>query len=378
MGVFMIINVSRNDLFSNVASLQNVTSKKGTIAILANILIETGIDSIILTATDLEVGIRIEIPAEILTAGSITLPSRKFFEMIREINDEHVHLEVYENKWAKISTSSGSYNIAGTDSEEYPSLPEFKNDILSSISCDILAEAIDKTIFSIAQENDNQFNLMGILFEKEVREEKNYLRLVSSDGHRLSLFEREIDTDVSKMIIDNVVLIPKKGISEIRKICDHNDFVEIGFENKQVIVKANKTIIIIRLLNGEFPNYRNIFKSINKNNFIEIHRMNFISSMKRINLFTEDLYNSVHFSFVNNNLILTSQNMDIGNAKEELPIKYDGEPLNLGFNGKYFVEALQVMTSEKIKAYINSEKSPCLIEGDDDPGFMSIIMPMKI
>lgn len=374
----MIINVSRNDLYANVSTLQNVTSKKGTIAILANILIETASESIVLTATDLEVGIRIEIPAEILIPGSITLPSRKFFEMIREINDDHVHLEVLENKWVKISTSSGNYNIAGTDSEEYPSLPEFKQDILSSVSCDILAEAIDKTQFSIAQENDNQFNLMGVLFEKETREEKNYLRLVSSDGHRLSLFEREFDTDVTRLIVDHIILIPKKGILEVRKLCDHNDFIEVGFENKQAIFKSDKTIIIVRLLNGEFPNYRNIFKSINKNNYIEIDRTKFISSMKRINLFTEDLYNSVHFCFSNNSLTLTSQNMDIGSAKEELSINYDGDTLNLGFNGKYFVESLQVMNSEKIKAYINTEKSPCLIEGDDDPGFMSIIMPMKI
>ena len=374
----MIIKASRNDLYTNVAALQNITSKKGTIAILANILIETGTDSIILTATDLEVGIRIEIAAEILTPGSITLPSRKFFEMIREINDDHIHLEVYENKWAKISTASGNYNIAGADSEEYPSLPEFKNDILSSVSCDIVAEAIDKTHFSIAQENDNQFNLMGILFEKEIRDEKSYLRLVSSDGHRLSLFEREFDTDVTKMVVDNIILIPKKGISEVRRLCDHNDFIEIGFENKQAIFKTDKTIVIVRLLNGEFPNYRNIFKSINKDIYIEIDRLKFISAMKRINLFTEDLYNSVQFCFSNNMLNLTSQNMDIGNAKEELPVNYSGETLTLGFNGKYFVEALQVMNSEKVKAYINTEKSPCLIEGDDDPGFMSIIMPMKI
>lgn len=374
----MIINVSRNDLYTNIASLQNVTSKKGTIAILSNILIETGNESIILTATDLEVGIRIEISAEILEPGSITLPSRKFFEMIREINDDHVHLEVYENKWVKISTKSGNYNIAGTDSEEYPSLPEFNKDLLSSVSCDIISEAIDKTQFSIAQENENQFNLMGVLFEKEIRDEKNYLRLVSSDGHRLSLFEREIDTDVTKLIIENIVLIPRKGVLEVRKLCENNDFIEIGFENKQAIFKSFNTIIIVRLLNGEFPNYRNIFKSINKNNYIEIDRHNFISSMKRINLFTEDLYNSVHFCFEDNKLILTSQNMDIGSAKEEIIINYNGEPLNLGFNGKYFVEALQVMNSEKIKAFINTEKSPCLIEGDDDPGFMSIIMPMKI
>lgn len=374
----MRINVLRNDLFTHVASLQNVTSKKGAIAILSNILIETGVDFIIMTATDLEVGVRIEIPAEIMSPGSITLPSKKFFEMLREINDQHITIEVSENKWVKVTTSLGNYNIAGTDSEEYPSLPEYKKEILSTVSSDILAEAIDKTQFSIAQENDNQFNLLGVLFEKENREEKNYLRMVSSDGHRMAFFEREFDTDVSNMVHDPIVLIPRKGISEIRKLCEHNDFIDMGFENKQAIFKTTNTIMIVRLLNGEFPNYRNIFRSINKTQLIEIDRNNFIASLKRINIFTEDLYNSVHFNFSDGKLTLNSQNIDIGNAKEELAINYSGTEMNLGFNGKYFVEAIQVMNSNKVKAYINSEKSPCLIEGDDDPGFMTIIMPMKI
>ena len=374
----MIINISRNELYLIISSMQNITSKKGTIAILSNILLKTKNDLLIISATDLEVGIRTEIKAEIVNNGSITVPSKKFFEMLREINDEIINISVSENKWIKITTSYGCYNIAGTDSEEYPSLPDFTDKKFSTVSSDILKEAIEKIILSIASENDNQYNLLGVLFEKEEKEEKKYLRLVSSDGHRLSFFERCFDTDVSNLITDNIILIPKKGINEIRKLSENNDYIEICFEKKQGIFKSGKTIIIIRLLNGEFPNYRNIFKSIDKKNLIEINRNNFISSMKRINLFTEDLYNSVQFNFSKDKLILKSQNLDIGSATEILDIKYDGENINIGFNGKYFIETLQVMNSSVVKAYINKEKSPCLIEGDEDPGFMSIIMPMKI
>jgi DNA polymerase-3 subunit beta len=143
-------------------------------------------------------------------------------------------------------------------------------------------------------------------------------------------------------------------------------------------MKTDKTLMIIRLMNGDFPDYKNIIKAISKDKFIEIERGEFISCLRRINLFTEDLFNSVQFSFVEGKLILTSQNMDIGSGKEEIAISYQGENMNLGFNGKYFVETMQVMKSEKIKAFLNSEKSPCLIEGDEDPGFMSIVMPMKL
>lgn len=374
----LIINVARNDFYSSVSSLQSVTSKRGTIAILSNILIETGVDCITLTATDLEIGLKTTVKAEIIAEGSITLPSRKLFEIIRETAEEHLRLEVLDNNWTKISTTSGSYKLAGTDSEEFPSFPEYDQTNLATIACDILRENIEKTVFSVAQEGENQFTLTGGLVEKESRAEKNFLRFVSSDGHRLSLMEREVDTDLGNLKMEKTILIPRKGIMEIKKQCEQNEFIELGFDNKQAVLRTAKTITIIRLMNGDFPDYRNIIKSISRENCIEIDRQAFISAMRRINLFTEDLFNSVQFHFTKDKLTLTSQNMDIGSAKEELLINYDGEELNLGFNGKYFVEALQVMTSEKIKAYINTAKSPCLVEGEDDRGFMSVIMPMKI
>ncbi len=375
----MIINVDRKEFYSSVAALQNVTGKKGTIAILANILIETSTDSIFLTATDLEIGIKINMPAEVLSTGSITLPSKKLFEIIRETADTHLKLEVLENKWSVISTKSGNYRIAGSDSEEYPSFPEFEKDNLSTISCDALIENIDKTIYSVSQEGENQFNLNGALIEKDVDENnKTFIRMVSSDGHRLSVMEREVDTDITKLVFKKTTLIPRKGVLEIRKMSEQNDFIEMGFNSKQAVFRTNNTIMIIRLMNGDFPDYKSIIKAISKEMYISINREEFISSMKRINLFTEDLFNSVQFNFTKDLLTLTSQNMDIGSGKEEIEIDYKGENIALGFNGKYFVESLQVMNSERIKAFINSESSPCLIEGEDDTGFVSVIMPMKI
>jgi DNA polymerase-3 subunit beta len=374
----MIINVARRDFYAALSSLQNVTGKKGTIAILNNILVETKTETIVLTATDLEVGIKIEIPAEILSPGSITLPARKIFEIVRETDIDHIHVEVNENNWVTIKTDNGNYKIAGTDSEEYPSFPDFEKSMMAAVSADSIADLIEKTIFSVAQEGESQFNLTGALLEKEVRDEKNFLRVISSDGHRLTLMEREIETDVQKINLDKTTLIPRKGMQEIKKMCENEDFIEIGFDDKQAIAKTDNKILVIRLLNGDFPDYKNIIKAISKENCIEIDRISLVSALKRINLFTEDIFNTVQFNFSEEKLTLSSQNMDIGSGQEEIAIQFKGEDIKLGFNGKYFVEALQVMNSEKIKAYLSSEKSPCLIEADDDPGFMGIIMPMAI
>jgi DNA polymerase-3 subunit beta len=133
-----------------------------------------------------------------------------------------------------------------------------------------------------------------------------------------------------------------------------------------------------KILLLDLTDYRSIVNVIEKNNVIEIERIGFLESLKRTNLFTEDTFNAIQLSIDDNKLILSSQNMDYGNAKDEIEIKYEGESLELGFNCRYFIDTLQVMRSDMIKAYVNSDQSPCLIEGEDDLGFISIIMPMKI
>jgi len=375
----MIINVSREDFLAALSSLQNVTGKKGTIAILSNVLIETQNDAISITATDLEVGIRHMIPAEIIESGSITLPAKKLFEIVRESNAELIHIEKQENNWVKITADSSSYNLAGMPSDEFPAFPEYNEASLTAVESAILKELIDKTIFSVAPEGESQYNLAGVLVEKEVRDGgKNFIRMVSTDGHRLSLMEKEGSAELGNLNIKGIVLIPRKGIQEMRKFCEGHDSISICFDEKQAVFKSERSILIIRLMNGDFPDYRNILKSNADERFVEIERVKLLNSMKRMNLFTEDRYNAVKFNIENNKLILSSQNMDIGNAKDEMSIEYSGEKMELGFNGKYFVDVLQVLSCDIVKAYISSAETPCLIKSEEDTGFVSLIMPMKL
>jgi len=374
----LIFNVSKTDFLSGLAALQNVAGKKGNIAILANILIESKKDSILLTATDLEIGIRISLSAEILSHGKITLPGKKIFEVVRESDSEQIHLEIQENNWAKISAASADYKLVGMPVDEYPDFPEYDENSLTMVSKEIVKELIDKTIFSVAQEGESQFNLTGILIEKDVAEGKNMLRMVSSDGHRLSLCEIKEIADLSGLKMEKTVIIPRKGMQEIRKLIEGSSEVKIAFEEKQAVIKTDNSIVVVRMMNGDFPDYGNIIGIIKKENHIELNRLQLMASMKKMNLFTEDRYNAVKFQIEKNKLILSSQSMDLGSAKDEMEIFYPGSPITLGFNGKYFLETMQVMSSDMITLYINSEESPCMITGEEDPGFISIIMPMKI
>ena len=278
----LIFNISRDDFLTGLASLQNVTGKKGNIAILSNILIESKTDSLLLTATDLEIGIRNSLPAEILSPGSITLPAKKLFEIVRESGADQIHVEIMENNWAKISADSTGYKLAGMPSEEYPAFPEYDENNLATLASEKIKKLIDKTIYSVAPEGESQFNLTGVLVEKDVADGKNMLRMVSSDGHRLSLCETTVESDLSGLKMEKIILIPRKGMQEIRKFAEGSAELRIAFEEKQAVIKTDHSIIVVRMMNGDFPDYKNIVNMIKKERFIELNRVQFMNSMKKI------------------------------------------------------------------------------------------------
>lgn len=370
--------VSRSDLMEGLNSLQNITSKRATLAILSNILIETSNDALIITGTDLEVGLRLHVPAEIHDQGTLTLPSKKIFEIVRESGSEFIDIEETENSWVIIKAGLSTYNLAGMASDEFPEFPEFKEKSFVPFEAGIFSELIDKVIYSVANEQENVYSLTNVLFEAEKRDNRSYLRMISSDGHRLSIIEKFVSTDIELLTLNPVTLIPKKGIQELKKFCDTRDNIEISFEEKQMVIKNEESIMVIRLKQGDFPQYKSIVNAVQLENKIEIDRKPFLDSLKRINLFTEDIFHTIQFEIKNGEMILTSQNADLGNAKDIQKVNYNGEPLILGFNCRYFIETLQVMECDTVEAYINSNNSPCLLKSELDEGFLSIIMPMQL
>ncbi|WP_265588588.1 DNA polymerase III subunit beta [Desulfotalea psychrophila] len=368
----------KQDLLEGLGSIQNITNKNGTMAILFNVLIETSNGGLTLTATDLEIGLKIFIKAEIHGEGSLTLPSKKIFEIVRESGSEKISIEEKENSWVVIKAGQSTYNLAGMASDEYPEFPEYDEDSFTVFESYLFQELIEKVIFSVANEQENIYTLTSILFEKEKEGDKNYLKMISSDGHRLSIMRREVPVDLTNFKVNPVTLIPKKGVQEWKKFCDNKDSIEVSFEHDKLILRNNQDVMVVSLKTGEFPQYKAIVDAVQLENCLEIPRIPFLDSLKRINLFTEDVFHTIQLAIDKDFMVLSSQNADLGNAKDEQVIAYSGEPLTLGFNCRYFIDTLQAMECEKIKAYINSSNSPCLINSDDDPGFTSIIMPMQL
>jgi DNA polymerase-3 subunit beta len=370
--------VNKNDLLEGLNSLQNITNKKGTLAILSNVLVSTVNGGLSITGTDLEVGLKLFVPAEINDEGSLTLPSKKIFEIVRESGSESITIEETENSWVIIKAGLSTYNLAGIASDEFPEFPEYEDDNFIAFESYIFLELIEKVIYSIANEQENIYSLTSVLFEKEKIDDTSYLKMVSSDGHRLSIMKKDVAADLDQLHLNDVTLIPKKGIQEWKKFCEARDKIEISFEQNQLVIRDDQAVMIIRLKHGEFPQYSAIIDAIQLTNCLKINRIPFLESLKRINLFTEDIFHTIQLKIENDKMILSSQNADLGNAKDEQTISYSGEPLTLGFNCRYFIETLQVMECEKVEAYINSNSSPCLMKSEDDHGFISIIMPMQL
>lgn len=371
-------NIARENFLHAISAQQNITSKKGTLAILSNVLIVVEQDKIIMTCTDLEIGLKQVLPAEVMETGNLTLPAKKLFEIARESNSETISFQEEENNWVEITTGSSLYKLAGMVADEYPQFPEYDEEAMVAVDASVMVDLIDKTIFSIAMDNENIYSLTAALLRREEVGEQVFLKIISSDGHRLTIMTKEVDENIKGLCLNPVTLIPRRGIQEIRKFSEDKDTLRFGIEKKQAVLKSEDSLLVIRLMEGDFPDFQGVIDVISRENFIEINRLLFLESLKRINLFTEDMFRAVKIEVGDNHMLLSSQNADFGSAKDELDVIYSGEPLSLVFNCRYFIDTLQVMEGDIVKLTISSDESPCLVTSEEDEGFLSIVMPMKL
>jgi len=371
-------NINRDDLLRGISGQQNITSKKGTLAILSNVLLEVVEEQIVLTGTDLEIGLKQRIPAEVLASGVLTLPSKKLFEITRESGSTVLSFKELENQWVEITAGPSVYRLAGMVADEFPQFPDYKEEDMVVMESGIMIDLVEKTIFSIAQDKENMFTLTAAMLQKVNVDDQIFLKMITSDGHRLTIMNKEVDASIDTLAFQPTTLIPRRGVQEIRKFCENRHTFSFGLEEKQAVLKSDDSLLIIRLMEGDFPDFQGLLNILSKDNSIQINRIRFLESLKRISLFTEELFHAIKMDVSENKIVLTSQNADYGSAKDEFEVIYAGEPLSLGFNCRYFIETLQVMEGKIITASINNQESPCMITSDDDPGFLSVIMPMKL
>ena len=210
----MHFELEKREFLRGLSLIQSITGRKTTLPILSHVLMEWDQNAFFLTVTDLETGIREKLHATVQHEGKASVSAKKLYEIVRELPEEKIQIEKKENHWITVKCGKSTFNLAGLDPEEFPSLPTYKEDFFSKISSNQLLEMIEKTAFAASNE-ESRYHLNGIFFFQKKQAGKEILRMVATDGHRLSLIDRE---GQSIRGIEKGIIIPKKGILEIKKI----------------------------------------------------------------------------------------------------------------------------------------------------------------
>ena len=371
----MEIKIDRDIFYKAISLVQSIIEKRSNMPILSMILLSTDNSDINISATDLEISIQQRLSAEIINQGNVTISGRKLFEILKESKKSEIHIREKENNWVYISDGEARYNLAGLPPDEYPLFIEPEGVNTVDIDGEILREMIDKTIYSVTLEEAG-FKLSGVFTERVAQKEKTFLRMVSTDGHRLSMIDKEIK-GVEDLKLDGGVMIPKKGMLELNKLASEGGVIHLGFKESNCVARKENIVIVIRLLESKFPDYNEVIPQKSKY-YLKIKRNYLLDGMKKMIILSTESYRGVKIKLENNNMELVSINPDLGDAQDNLVIEYANERIEMGFNAKYFMDILQNIDSDIIELGFIDNSSPCVIEGNDDKGFLGLIMPMRL
>jgi DNA polymerase-3 subunit beta len=369
----MEFSIAREELLHGLHLTQGIVERRTTIPILANVLIESTPDGVTISATDQEVGVRRRCEAKVRKKGALTTGARKLYEIVRECTDETLVLRSLENNWIEVSFGKTRFKLVGLDAKEFPAIPGPAGEAEKQtfkVAAALLQEMIERTSFAISLD-DTRMNLGGIFVE---RPEKGKLRVVATDGHRLSMITREVEGDAAAGVI-----IPRKGVVEISKVIESGDApTTMTVEGGVVHMSRGNVDLSIRLVEGEFPDYRQVIPPKSERR-LQVAAGEMLAALRRVSVVSSERTRGVKFQIERDRLEVSSVNPDLGEASEEVVVDYDGSAFSIGFNGKYFIDVLSVVPHDtSIEIGFNDEVSPGVLRCDGDPDFVYVVMPMRL
>ncbi len=366
----MKLTCSNRDLLNGVNTVLKAVSTRTTLPILECILLQATTDGFKLISNDLELGIESNVKAKITETGTVALKARMFSEIVKKLPDNKVKITVDEKSYTTIKCEKSKFKISGQSGEEFLQLPNVPKEKGIRISQFKLKEMIRQTIFSVALEEIRPI-LTGELMEFK----DNELNMVSLDVHRLSIRKMDFESSLDNMM----VVVPGKTLSEINKILDADDEkdVQIYFTDKHILFELDDSIIVSRLLEGDFPKYEQFF-SKDYDTLVKINKQELFMSIDRAALISrESKKNPIKIAIKDNSMVITS-NTEVGDVYEEIDIEKEGNPLEIAFNPKYFMDALKVIDNDYIHLQFTNPHSPCIILPEDGDDYKYLIVPIRI
>ena len=368
------------DHFSNgLQQVLNVVGTRSAMPILGNVLIEASADHISLTTTNLDIGIRCRITAEVTTEGSITLPVRKLATIVKELPQQEVFFELASNNQAKITSGGSIFKVMGIGTDEFPPLPSFENQHVFKLEQNDLANMLKSVSF--AQSSDeNRYILNGVYFNFS---DEN-LTLVATDGRRLALTSYELEADSSDT---GSLILPAKTVSEIERLVGKGESVKIAFNDRQVAFEieiedeeGNSGLIdhiylVSKIVEGNFPNYRQVIPKETEHR-IKIERELFLECVHRAALVTSEKSNSIKLKISNNLMEIMGSSAEYGESHESMGIAYEGPDVQIAFNPTFLMEPLRALSHDEIFFEFKDELSPGLVKTLNQ--FLCVIMPLRL
>jgi DNA polymerase-3 subunit beta len=386
----MKLSVSRDEMQEKLSNIQNIVEKRNTMPILSHFLLDTGEKGSYIVATDIETALKEPLDARVEKEGKLCIPARKLFEIVREMEGD-LSLETVDEQWLRVRGGMSDFRLACLPPGEFPAWPVLGDVEDITIGASTLMEMIEKTIYS-AGESDTRYTLNGLLFHAKPHPStgsgptgSGSLTIVGTDGHRLALIIRQID---SNMKGEKRMIVPRKAVSELRRFLDRDastgstEKVEISIGEKHLLFNVGSASsggvqFLTRLIEGTYPNYENVIPQANEKKML-IGRDIFARVLRRVSVMSRERASAVRFDIGEDKLIVSSSSPDIGEAMEEVPMEYKGDKLSLGFNARYVIDVLGVMRSERVVLELQDPLSPVLAKEEGDESYRCVLMPMRI
>lgn len=373
----MEFSIFTEELSKGLYRAQGIVEKRTAMPILSNVLFEARDGKLQISATDLEIGMTGIHPAEVLTSGAITMSAKYLYDIVRSLPKGQITIKKLPNNWAEVRCSEGGrsieYKMLGMSPDDFHALPDFSQISCQKVDFSTFRLMIEKTIYAISSD-ETRYNLNGAFLEPI---EGGRYRMVATDGHRLSMFDGALCAGPIPAF-DRGVIIPKKGLLEVRRLLESEvDEAEFGIQGTNLVFRTNAFTVIMRLLDGQFPDYRQVLPS-DQQITLRFHRKQLIESLRRISILSSDRTLGIRIELGKGRMSITTQNPDLGEAREDLPIEYEGANLVIGFNARYLIDALSNIDSELVQISLDDDISPAVVKPTDDDRLTCVVMPMRI
>ncbi len=368
LGTEMKFVVSRNELSNLIRRLQNIVPQNTPIPILSHVLIETNNDELIFTATDLTVSTRCVAKAKVQEKGALSIPSRRFFQLVRELTESSVEVASLSGEMAEIVSGSSRFKLHSMEKEDFPMLPDMSNAVRFSLSSENLKDMFQRTSFAVSRE-ESRYVLTGVL----LRISAGTATLVGTDGKRLAKIDAEVSIEPD---FCGEYVIPIKAVEEIIKLCSGEATeATIFLAEDKIAVECDNTLLITKLLSGDFPDFSPVISTQSKVT-LDLHREELMTLLKQVALFTGEFSHSVKFTFTPGELTLTANCTKVGEGRVSMAVNYEGDKLEIAFNPFFFLDILKHSKDESVSLGISDSYNPGVIT--DSTRSLFIIMPMRL